>query len=397
MALTGKDTQNTRSKGKPHEPTHDTIPSDTSDDEQDILDQFGQGEDGWNDIGEGEGFYYGEGEEGDGFDGGLGFLGSLLNFSGEGEHGEGEGDAQSMFANFFLEQVRQKTKEMELEEALEADDKSKSSSMVPKPFKGKDYYEILGIDNDANEQEIIKAYRKLALQYHPDRNHGDKEADRTFAYLSRVHKTLIDPRKRQMYDKHGESSIEMTDTFIDAYEHWKSTFGDLTPTDTELYRVNYEDTEEEYQDVIKAFNESEGDLFLMMKNLLFFSSVDTFERDRDMVLKLIKEGCITNKKYINNFHKGLPTVKQRLIEDKEQEDKQYEEFRQEAIRRVKRRKGNKYTDDDVEKELVQLITRHNSSSDDLLDSVALQFAKKDIERLQKNPKTKTKGKKRGRN
>lgn len=64
----------------------------------------------------------------------------------------------------------------------------------------KDYYEILGVDEDASENEIKKAYRKLAMMYHPDRNPGDEEAEKRFKDINEAHDVLTDPEKRKQYD-----------------------------------------------------------------------------------------------------------------------------------------------------------------------------------------------------
>lgn len=67
----------------------------------------------------------------------------------------------------------------------------------------KDYYKILGLKKGADEQEIKKAYRKLARQYHPDMNPGDKAAEAKFKDINEANEVLSDPEKRQMYDRFG--------------------------------------------------------------------------------------------------------------------------------------------------------------------------------------------------
>lgn len=67
----------------------------------------------------------------------------------------------------------------------------------------RDYYEVLGVNKDASEDEIKKAYRKLAIKYHPDRNPGSKEAEEKFKEAAEAYDVLHDPNKRQQYDQFG--------------------------------------------------------------------------------------------------------------------------------------------------------------------------------------------------
>src|SRR3954463_4126778 len=66
-----------------------------------------------------------------------------------------------------------------------------------------DYYKVLGVDKKAGQEEIKKAYRKLARQYHPDRNPGDPKAEERFKEISEAHDVLGDPEKRKKYDRGG--------------------------------------------------------------------------------------------------------------------------------------------------------------------------------------------------
>ena len=68
---------------------------------------------------------------------------------------------------------------------------------------GKDYYKILGVSKDASPEEIKKAYRKLALKYHPDRTKGDKAAEEKFKEINEAYAVLSDPEKRKEYDTYG--------------------------------------------------------------------------------------------------------------------------------------------------------------------------------------------------
>jgi curved DNA-binding protein len=78
----------------------------------------------------------------------------------------------------------------------------------------KDYYQALGVSRTASADEIKKAYRKLALKYHPDRNPGDKKSEDKFKDINEAYQVLSDPTKRQRYDQLGDS-----------YSQWQRTGG----------------------------------------------------------------------------------------------------------------------------------------------------------------------------
>ena len=71
----------------------------------------------------------------------------------------------------------------------------------------RDYYEVLGLDRGATEEEVKKAYRRQAVKYHPDKNPGDKSAEERFKEATEAYEVLKDPRKRQAYDQFGHAAF----------------------------------------------------------------------------------------------------------------------------------------------------------------------------------------------
>ncbi|HUV49666.1 MAG TPA: molecular chaperone DnaJ [Anaerolineae bacterium] len=92
----------------------------------------------------------------------------------------------------------------------------------------RDYYEILGINRNASGSEIKAAYRKLALQYHPDRNPGDKASEESFKEAAEAYEVLHDPQKRNIYDQYGHQGIEGTGfSGFGGFDDIFSSFGDI--------------------------------------------------------------------------------------------------------------------------------------------------------------------------
>jgi len=96
-----------------------------------------------------------------------------------------------------------------------------------------DYYDLLGVSRDASEEELKKAYRKLALKHHPDRNDGSKDAEERFKEITEAYEVLRDPEKRAAYDRFGEAGVKGGGRtgfsggfdFSDALEIFMSEFG----------------------------------------------------------------------------------------------------------------------------------------------------------------------------
>ncbi len=70
-----------------------------------------------------------------------------------------------------------------------------------------DFYGVLDVPRTAGDDEIKKAYRKLAMKYHPDRNNGSKEAEERFKEITEAYDVLRDPQKRAAYDRYGEAGL----------------------------------------------------------------------------------------------------------------------------------------------------------------------------------------------
>ena len=96
----------------------------------------------------------------------------------------------------------------------------------------RDYYEVLGVGTSAGNDDMKKAYRKLAIKYHPDRNADNKEAEEKFKEAAEAYDVLSDPNKRQRYDQFGHEGVRSTgyqgySNIEDIFQNFGDFFSDL--------------------------------------------------------------------------------------------------------------------------------------------------------------------------
>src|SRR2546429_8650109 len=96
--------------------------------------------------------------------------------------------------------------------------------------KKRDYYEVLGLGRNASEEEVKRAYRKLAVQFHPDKNPDDPHAEEKFKALGEAYDVLMDPDKRAAYDRFGHAAFAQAGAgfgggFHDPFEIFREVFG----------------------------------------------------------------------------------------------------------------------------------------------------------------------------
>ncbi|MBU1947372.1 MAG: DnaJ domain-containing protein, partial [Candidatus Eisenbacteria bacterium] len=107
----------------------------------------------------------------------------------------------------------------------------------------RDYFEVLGVPREAGEEEIKKAYRKLALKHHPDRNPGDAQAEEKFKEATEAYEILRDTEKRRLYEQYGHAAF-------DPAGGGRSGFGGFGPGGVEF----------DLSDALRAFMRDFGDL-----------------------------------------------------------------------------------------------------------------------------------------
>ena len=138
---------------------------------------------------------------------------------------EGEYELEEEMGESELEEEAQETEQEE-----EADEKKAEINTTL-------LYDIMALKNTASQDEIKKAYRKLALIKHPDKNPGDQAAAENFQKLQKAYQVLSDPKKRERYDQWGDDG---TDTFnskewMNAYEYYRELHPEITKDDYTSY------------------------------------------------------------------------------------------------------------------------------------------------------------------
>src|SRR5947199_5859643 len=97
------------------------------------------------------------------------------------------------------------------------------------PTTKRDYYEVLGVARGAPEEEIKRAYRKLAVKFHPDKNPDDPHAEEKFTELGEAYDVLMDGDKRAAYDRFGHAALEQgggfRGVFHDPFDIFSEAFG----------------------------------------------------------------------------------------------------------------------------------------------------------------------------
>ncbi|MCX2682496.1 molecular chaperone DnaJ [Campylobacter sp. MIT 21-1685] len=126
------------------------------------------------------------------------------------------------------------------------------------------YYEILEITQNADKDTIKKAYRKLALQYHPDRNQGNKEAENKFKLINEAYEILSDEKKRALYDRYGKEALKGNSSDFGGF----SDFSDLGDIFSSFFGGNFGTKREK-----KGFNEKFNADFAINLKLSFKEAI----------------------------------------------------------------------------------------------------------------------------
>src|SRR5882672_3955865 len=91
----------------------------------------------------------------------------------------------------------------------------------------RDYYEVLGVNRDASDEDLKKAYRRLAMKHHPDRNPGNHDAEAHFKEANEAYEVLSDAQKREIYNQYGHEGLQRGGMGADFAGGFSDLFGDI--------------------------------------------------------------------------------------------------------------------------------------------------------------------------
>ncbi|KAL4309549.1 hypothetical protein GQ457_01G013880 [Hibiscus cannabinus] len=175
----------------------------------------------------------------------------------------------------------------------------------------KSLYEILGVEKTASQPEIKKAYYKLALRLHPDKNPGDEEAKEKFQQLQKVISILGDDEKRAVYDQTG--CIDDAELAGDVVENlktfFKAMYKKVTEADIEECQANYRGSESEKKDLIDLYKKCKGNMNKLFCSMLCSDPKLDSHRFKDLLDEAIAAGELKETKAYQKWAKKVSEIK----------------------------------------------------------------------------------------
>ncbi|ONK81823.1 uncharacterized protein A4U43_C01F33230 [Asparagus officinalis] len=215
--------------------------------------------------------------------------------------------------------------------------------------KEKSLYEILGVERTATQQEINKAYYKLALRLHPDKNPGDEEAKEKFQLLQKVISILGDEEKRAIYDQTGcvDDEALSGEAAENLQEFFRTMYKKVTEADIEEFEANYRGSDSEKKDLKNLYTEFKGNMNRLFCSMLCSEPKLDSHRFKDIIDEAIADGELKTTKAYQKWAKKVSETKPPT---------------EPIVRRSKLKKKE-------ETDLVAVITQRRSERKDKFDSI----------------------------
>jgi DnaJ family protein C protein 9 len=168
-------------------------------------------------------------------------------------------------------------------------------------------YDLLGVSKDASQEEIKKAYRNLAIQCHPDKC-KDADAQTKFQRLLDIYAVLGDAEKRKIYDETGSMSddLELSSTDFDKLKaFFRHQYKAVTEDEIDAFSMAYRGSEEEKQDVLLWWGQSNGDVDTVFRNVMLSDPEKDSHRFADMIEAAIASGNAKKSKTFASWAKNV--------------------------------------------------------------------------------------------
>lgn len=175
----------------------------------------------------------------------------------------------------------------------------------------KSLYEIIGVERTASQQEIKKAYHKLALRLHPDKNPNDEDAKEKFQQLQKVISILGDEEKRALYDQTGcvDDAELAGDVVQNLKDFFRSMYKKVTEADIEEFESNYRGSESEKNDLIDLYKKYKGHMNRLFCSMLCSDSKLDSHRFKDILDEAISSGDVKLTKAYQKWAKQVSETK----------------------------------------------------------------------------------------
>ncbi|XP_042387934.1 chaperone protein dnaJ 6-like [Zingiber officinale] len=171
----------------------------------------------------------------------------------------------------------------------------------------KSLYEILGVERTATQQEIKKAYYKLALHLHPDKNPGDEEAKENFQLLQKVVSILGDEEKRAIYDETGYTGDDalVGDVTETLQEYFRTMYKQVTEADIEDFEASYRGSESEKKDVKDLYVRFNGNMNRLFCSMICSDTKLDSHHYKEIIDEAIAEGELKTSKAYQKWAKKV--------------------------------------------------------------------------------------------
>ncbi|KAH3673003.1 hypothetical protein WICMUC_003956 [Wickerhamomyces mucosus] len=247
------------------------------------------------------------------------------------------------------------------------------------PFPDLDPYETLKISKEASEQDIKKSYRKLCLQYHPDKLKNSDDADESklkFEKILFAHSILNDSKKRKRYDQTGLLDEVDTEDGFDWFEYFSKVKAEINEESIAKDRKVYRNSEDEEQDIIEQFIETDGD-FLILFETIPHTELSNEEENRlfSIVDRLVNDKILENYLQWKNYKSKRKQIWVKYLKSQlkslSKEAKEAEKTKKEIL------KKNKGKNLDSESDLQQfIISKRKTDMDSLISKLESKYGDK---------------------